>query len=411
MKKRYDLLPVSFYDPAGVETWLSDQSARGLHLLQMKTFVSFEKGEPKRATYRVEPQSKKVPLTDEQKELYADFGWEYVCSLRDIFVIWRSYADEPKELHTDPVVEAELLERLYKWRKKALFALPVLLVFTIAMALYAAFGNPHPLLYAVRYGSQPALAILLLADVFMTWQLLQTYFSSKRLIAQMKSGQPRTHRKKLGWHERYLPKVVLVLSWTAAILVWWSIVVSQMGQGRIPLKDYTGPLPTVSLSELENDPALEHTCEAYPQMPDYFCCQVSTEASDLVSYRMEFDEEGEIPGRLWDDDSGTYAYNPSLRVTYYELRFDFLAEPLLAQMLDDHLEWYRYETVTISELRDSAFDQAYLVGEDGDTPDILLARLGNRILELQYHGEGDLTAQLDLIAQRMTDFTPVKLDD
>ena len=45
MKRVYKLTPVSQYDIAGMESWLQDMAARGLHLKKFRPlFCTFEKG-------------------------------------------------------------------------------------------------------------------------------------------------------------------------------------------------------------------------------------------------------------------------------------------------------------------------------------------------------------------------------
>jgi hypothetical protein len=50
------LIPVSTYDIAGMESWLSDMAEKGLFLCDFgNLFAKFTKGAPKSVRYRLEP--------------------------------------------------------------------------------------------------------------------------------------------------------------------------------------------------------------------------------------------------------------------------------------------------------------------------------------------------------------------
>lgn len=409
MKKRYDLLPMSFCDLAGIETWLGDRAARGLHLVSMKNVVVFEKGVPRRAVYRVEPQPPKTSLTQERKEMYADFGWEYVCSLKEMFVIWRSYDDEPAELHTDPQVEAELLEPLYQKRRwlvpVGVFGV-VLLLASVVMMGYGIFGHPNPLLYMVKYGSNFSMVAVVVVELILFAQVARDLRGIGQLTEVMKNGQPRPHHKKLGWCAQYLQKAVLVAMLIIAVFVWVSLILTFTGKDRFPLGAYAGPLPSLTLAEVENDPGLviDYAPYDYEGLEDRYPSEIFIERTEFCSVYVEVTEDGEVPGKTWEDSEKTYS--PSLRTTYFQLRFGFLAKPLLEEMLDDKIEWYRHGTITVTELWDTAFDQAFLLG-DADAPDLLLARLGNRVIEVNYSGYASLEGHVDTIAENMANFKPL----
>lgn len=91
---------INLYSLGAFESWLSDMAQTGLHLIKINyTTCSFLKSEPANMEYRLEISS--GPLSEEQKELYLQFHWEYVCSYREVHIFRASAAEDLIEIHTD----------------------------------------------------------------------------------------------------------------------------------------------------------------------------------------------------------------------------------------------------------------------------------------------------------------------
>ena len=403
MKRKHKMLFCSNYDVAGIENYLSDQSARGYHFKAWgRLFCTFERGEPRRSVYRLELQKEKNTEPDgEKRELYGQFGWQYICLFGPYFQVWSSNNSDPVELHTDPILESELYEKLYRRDR---WIIPVYVVL-VAVLLYCIWlnwniGAPYRLLYRVREGSDFPMLLLVLAEIGILWQSGQDYIYGRRLVQTLKEGRSRPHRRKLSWVSRwygpiYLLMLLLVIGNTGLSL--WRIARWE----TVNLTDYTGANPAVTLAEVEGDPKLEREVGwIAPDGVDYGN-YFYRKSSDLAPVQVEIKEQGIIPGERWRDGSGEYS--PSVQIEYYELRFAFLAEPFLEERMEDALDFYRFETVSSTELLDTEFDQAYLV-YSGEENQYLFARMGRRVLMVDYHGYGDLSRHVQSIAQRCSSF-------
>ena len=109
-------IPVDSLDIAAMESWLADMAEDGLFLVSFGAyFAHFESRPPRKAAYRLEPASSLYLTPDEKKlEILDEFGWEYVASVDKYFHVFRAKTEDAPEIHTDPAVQAEAYEKLYR---------------------------------------------------------------------------------------------------------------------------------------------------------------------------------------------------------------------------------------------------------------------------------------------------------
>jgi hypothetical protein len=74
------LRPSDYWRIGEHESWFEDMANEGLHLKRMGLhFAQFNRGEPRKIRYRIDVSSNKG-ITLEQKQMYAESGWDYVTS-------------------------------------------------------------------------------------------------------------------------------------------------------------------------------------------------------------------------------------------------------------------------------------------------------------------------------------------
>ena len=207
-KYRYRIPPCPAYDIPGMESWLEDLAAKGLHLSKDGFFgilTSFEEGPPKKERFRLEPTDRKGGLfseeydpEDEQVQLLHQMGWTYRAR-RGQFHIYSSDDPGAPELNTDPQVQAVTMSALTQFlRKKVTNAL-----FTTLLYLILYFGDI--LISSTLLLGTP---LVLLFAGLMLWDLgcsLKALIVLVRWRNQLRQGQPLPHRsdyRRSGW--RYL---------------------------------------------------------------------------------------------------------------------------------------------------------------------------------------------------------------
>ena len=70
------------------ESWLTDMASKGLHLHSLGTmFAKFKRGEPVSIRYRIDFSHGGQHSHEEQLDMYAESGWEYVCDSGEMRVL------------------------------------------------------------------------------------------------------------------------------------------------------------------------------------------------------------------------------------------------------------------------------------------------------------------------------------
>lgn len=251
-KYRYRIPPCPAYDIPGMESWLEDLAAKGLHLSKDGFFgllTSFEEGPPKKERFRLEPTDRKGGLfseeydpEDEQIQLLHQMGWTYRAR-RGQFHIYSSDDPSAPELNTDPQVQAVTMSALTQFlRKKVTNAL-----FTTLLYLILYFGDI--LISSTLLLGTP---LVLLFAGLMLWDLgcsLKALFVLVRWRNQLRQGQPLPHRsdyRRSGW--RYLTTEFLRKSlWLVFFLcAAWRVLSIEVDEPYEKIADQHFPFYTVA---------------------------------------------------------------------------------------------------------------------------------------------------------------------
>lgn len=193
------VIPCPHYDIEATESWLSDLAAQGLHLEKdgfSMGLGNFLKGPPAQVAYRLVSSGKEPSLTGlltnedgtweppdrEVLRMSQHFGWEYVGK-RERFFVYRTADPHPRELHTDPQVQAMALRAVAKWRLlEALLFLP--------FYFYCLHDIGPTIAATPLYG----LSFLLLMVVG-CFRFLPEVLALRRLWNRLESGRPMDHHK------------------------------------------------------------------------------------------------------------------------------------------------------------------------------------------------------------------------
>ena len=251
-KYRYRIPPCPAYDIPGMESWLEDLAAKGLHLSKDGFFgilTSFEEGPPKKERFRLEPTDRKGGLfseeydpEDEQVQLLHQMGWTYRAR-RGQFHIYSSDDPGAPELNTDPQVQAVTMSALTQFlRKKVTNAL-----FTTLLYLFLYFGDI--LISSTLLLGTP---LVLLFAGLMLWDLgcsLKALIVLVRWRNQLRQGQPLPHRsdyRRSGW--RYLTTEFLRKTlWIVVFLcVAWRMLYIEVDEPYEKIADQHFPFYTVA---------------------------------------------------------------------------------------------------------------------------------------------------------------------
>ena len=251
-KYRYRIPPCPAYDIPGMESWLEDLAAKGLHLSKDGFFgilTSFEEGPPKKERFRLEPTDRKGGLfseeydpEDEQLQLLHQMGWTYRAR-RGQFHIYSTDDPGAPELNTDPQVQAVTMSALTQFlRKKVTNAL-----FTTLLYLILYFGDI--LISSTLLLGTP---LVLLFAGLMLWDLgcsLKALIVLVRWRNQLRQGQPLPHRsdyRRSGWRyltTEFLRKTLWIVFFLFAA---WRVLYIEVDEPYEKIADQHFPFYTVA---------------------------------------------------------------------------------------------------------------------------------------------------------------------
>lgn len=380
----YRLPPCPLYDVERYESWLNDMAAAGLFLQAQGVLAQFRRGTPAPARYRLTAARLKGSAFDflptaplqEERTLYAESGWQFVCARGEFFIYGCLDPDAP-ELHTDPAVQALSLKMA---RRTAWSSFAGVLLNVVVQAVL--WSRRTPLLLLVE---QPLPVVcLLLFCCCMLGLALRDLYAVLRLTRRLRRGLPPDHRRPwraAAWRH-YLG---LGVSWACFLAVLVSLLAAwAQPDPRRPLAENDGPFPFARLTDLAEGTLLDSETAAGQNT-------IERRASPLAPVIWECHEDGIL---LRDREP---ALNTVLSTVYYET-----AAPWIARRLAPEL--YRRVEVLASEAQPLAplpgIDAAYAY-RDGDSAFCVLVLVQGRRVACSWWTDPDGTLGLDQLAPKM----------
>ena len=396
MKSVYKLTPVSDYDIQGIESWLQDMALRGLYLKKYRPlFCTFTPGAARKTRYRLEPCRRTLDddLPADMLELYEEYGWECVGDVNREMLIFSTQDENAPELHTDPAIQGERWEKLYKKARRATITTPLLTLLIIWCAGVQLFEHGTPITNLITTVSLPLvlLCICLLVS-------LPSAFVQKRdlglILRQLEEGIPLEHRAPYPKRNLSSPAyfTVVVLLWIALILGQYILPLT--GGNMHALSDLQD-FPLLSLSQVEGEDFVPYTMASegyvdyanFARQEHYLLCWNSWEA---------------VQTGQWDED-GTWN---RMEIFWYDLPapLAFLAKPMAKEQLDHSMAldediWWRADpseggTWSVTQYPKAGADDLALARREGTPFQTAAAALGDKVVLVQYTGRGDLADHL-----------------
>lgn len=373
------------------ECWFEDMAAKGLHLKKMgPIFAHFEKGEPKSTRYRIDISMKRG-ITPQQKQLYAEGGWDYVAGY-GVFNVFSSPAeDEAPELHTDPMEQAYTLREL---DKRFAFNTVITIASTIVMFIllyFVIFGIQPPTLSLIE-GAAVQQIIMAVFFLYASVSTMQAAISIRRLRKSLMEGVPVNHR--IPWRRnKIFACIVAAVYMLSVITVALPIIqLSRMGAKNLPIA--VDALPIVRLAEVENNPAMIREVSKYSQDID-MNNQYYSNWSLVAPIQYDTNERGRIPNERWKDGSGEYS--PSISTRVYQLRMASLAEGLVKDLIERYSLAYRGGEYI--RLENPNFD-ILMVCEEELYKEVFAAK-GKGVMYVRYYGYAELEVVIENTAKKI----------
>ena len=324
MKQREKLvrkiIPVEIYDMAGLERWLADMAAQGLHLVKLSSETArFRRGEPTPGTRFGLEIAGFYGIDPERNAAYGEAGWTYVTTLSNLYYVYRAERADAPTLHTDPVTQSETLTPLIRRTRRSRIFVVAYFLFCFRKTLVEVVTQPWILgQYAVLKTGLLLTLILLLAGWFIFALLPQTNSLKrwKRMRRQLADGVPL----KEGRRDR---APIVVLNWCVTALCLILPVLTTVASAR-SVHRLSGPeewtFPHVTLEQAFHGEA-DITLDT-PQMMTRYNTRT---ASLLCPEQYDWWSSGEVR-------SDGYSGNAIVAVDFYRTRTDWAAEWLFSSL-------------------------------------------------------------------------------
>ena len=214
-------------------------------------FAAFEKAQPQKLRYRLQASQQPIgalsenTLPEDAEDLYASFGWRYVCARGQFHIFCTDSPDAP-ELNTDPRVQAIALDvvRKREWSNAVTTVLweiiyPLISIKAGVLRTMLAFPTP----------------LLLLSFTFLIWTLIlciRKIVSLRRVRKRLMQGEPLDHakdwkRNALYYRLGHAAYPLLILALICCFLSAWSD--DMQGKDKLPLEDFSGTLPFATIAD------------------------------------------------------------------------------------------------------------------------------------------------------------------
>lgn len=393
-------LPFAWYEVDAVEAWLDEQVQQGLRLTGIKSIFGkqciFEENTDGPTRYRVhiKPKDGYYTWQEEYKETMRELGWEYVDQLNYRVDIYRAARPDAVEINTD---EATLRDSIEAANRAGLGA-------SIIMILVIPNLFRNELQYMKYYdGFYDMLldgsALLMLSTVLMAafYLVLGVFGILRSMALRRRYLLGRSFRPTSEIRKRKRVRIALAILIGLSILFLVIVGISSAGKYyHVPLSD----CPVVLLESLcpEEAAQLDYDNE-YGDAPfctagKYLLYSFATYRQDGPTIRIEGTGSGYSPFSYW--------------VNVMDIRTESLAEKYYAEKVAAHDDWQEvqingwdqamYRRYTTNLRQEFRSDQ---LPETRDwQQQILLLRLGSRVVTIGYDGEADMYPRLNTLYGR-----------
>lgn len=373
-RRAYRICPCNPWDVEGIQSWLEDLSEEGLFLAEDGVFCgvfTFERGKPRRLTYRLDVAQKQKPrlwdsggLSGEEMELYRAMGWEYLLQY-GAFRIYRAVDREAPELNTESQTHAVTIGYLKRNQRSALINVILLTLFWL---LHTGSALRYTCLNLVNVGVIFTLCVysgLLLGTGKAIARVVRLRRFEKRLLAGDSLNRYKNWRKGAGWNccVRLLPLLLC-----CGIGFGFGSALIRTGDG-FPLEEYPDP-PFATLKDV-------FPVGSVVERSDWLDYGTAKRWNTAVAKNAEWNENGDITTPEGQE------YYGILLLNYHETAAEWIARGLEEDYYVQDASNYRGKRFAKLEAPELGVDSVRVYTSYGTL--YVLMREGNRVAHAVVH--------------------------
>ncbi|MHA6251485.1 DUF2812 domain-containing protein [Oceanobacillus sp. CAU 1775] len=358
-----------------LEAWFEDMIKQGWKLEKINLgFATFVKTKPEERRYRIEIANKNDEIESDRIHLYDDAGWDYITNENFLYVFLEREPNTAKEIHSDPVMQAETIEILKKSLFRRGIGLFLATTFMLALVLFSVRDITSYYILSDNF-----LFPLMIILIYLPLSLYHLYgiFHISSLVKRVRSGDGFRHQKP------YRAKVNWIRFWSIALFSTFIFIFGYSVYLDIFVNDYdgrdaipSGELTVISLAEIENVSRDEVTYKPHEnrRLHNHYREEVGLIAPNQYYLRETFVIPGKNPLDYSED------YEPTLDSRRYETISVLAAKYLVEALVEEKM----YRGLEYQTSRNLPFDEVWL--DEGDNHITMVARVGNVVYDIDYHG-------------------------
>ncbi|TYS63623.1 DUF2812 domain-containing protein [Sutcliffiella horikoshii] len=388
MKTKRKILWLDLWQIAEQEAWLADKAAKGWELTKMTGLTAnFKKAAPQTITYKTDIFKEPISQNPEQLKQYEQAGWRYVASRGHLHFFRNNSQSTVKEIHTDPIHQAETIRLLKTSLKIRAYLIALLTLIGIALAVFMLTLDP-----VRNYLNDEFLSPIIQIFIFIGINLLilKGLIHLNKLIKILQSNQ--RIQPVPDFRKKYYQNKIIGLSVISFFAVFFLYEFSK--SGNTTLAKSFPPIPEKELPVVQMDDFTDKT-----NHKPYFYDQnsnrdnyYSVNSSILVPEQYELQQHVEVEGEKWEDGSGPY--RPSLTSRQYIFLNEVLAKRLFQYLIDSEEELHR---------GDATFPNTTVFDELVVLENSVLSRKGHIIYYVTYYGKESVEEIIHAMELLLTD--------
>lgn len=362
------LAPAMGFDTPAVQAWLEDRAAQGQFLERYGWLCDFTPGGPREVRYRLEPLARREKAPDQhRRELFEELGWQYVCTVKESWHIWRCDDPSDPELFTEPETEGDAYLYLLRRGRRTMRWLWAAAAAILALLVWDFCSGPHLLKAADHWSTWWITVVEWLNVVALVPVGVYAYQVFHRYIRALKQGLPQPHRGP--YRRGRAMTMALVVFWAVFLLTRVASILQPSSHSFDPVEEFDQPVPYVTLAELGDAPA--------NRTPEALRIQNFTARESW-----------------WVSEGGSVENDPVFVLAkYYRMWLPFQAQRMAEAWVEQSTAWKG----ELEPLSHPALDGVWLFHFDSGVQ-LLLVRQGAQLMEYQYDGELNLGGKLDVFA-------------
>lgn len=371
------------------EAWLSDMAAKGWELTKMtKLTAHFKKASPQTITYKSDIFKEPISQISERLEQYEQAGWRYVASRGPLhFFRNNPESSSVKEIHTDPIHQAETINLLKNCLITRSYFIALLTLMGVALAVFMLLLDP-----VRNYLNDEFLSPFILIFIFISINLLilMGLIHLNKLIKILHSNKrihPASDFRKKYWVNKIIG--LCIITFFAALFIY-----EFSKAGNTKLANSFAPitkeeLPVIQMQDFTDSTKHEpYFYEETVNRDNYY----SVNSSILVPEQYELNQLVDVEGEKWEDGSGPY--RPSLTSRQYVVMNEVLAKKLLHNLIDKEEELHRGNAAFYNT---TVFDELYVLENS------VLSRNDHIIYYVTYYGKESMEEIINAMEQKLTE--------